>query len=256
MKIPLWICIFPVLACFIQLHAASARRTIVSIVGDEFYINGKPTYEGRHWNGKRIQGLLMNSRMVQGIFDDRDTNTIQRWAYPDTKTYDAERNTREFLAAMPEWRRHGLLALTINLQGGSPEGYSRDQPWHNSAIEANGSLRPDGMRRLERILDRADEIGMIVILGYFYFGQDQRLEDETAVIRATDNVTQWLLERGYRHVLVEINNECNVRYDHDILKPPRVHELINRVKDTTRNNRRLYVGTSYGGGTVPLENVV
>src|SRR5262245_23112624 len=232
------------------------RRTSVSIVGDEFYIDGKPTYQGRTWNGHKIQGLLMNSRMVQGIFDDRNPETVKRWAYPDTHKWDAERNTREFLAAMPEWRRHGLLALTINLQGGSPEGYSRDQPWHNSAIEANGSLRPDGMRRLERILDRADEIGMIVILGYFYFGQDQRLEDETAVIRATDNVTQWLLERGYRHVLVEINNECNVRYDHDILKPPRVHELINRVKDTTRNNRRLYVGTSYGGGTVPLENVV
>ena len=31
-------------------------------------------------------------------------------------------------------------------------------------------------------------------------------------------------------MLVEINNECNVRYDHAILKPERVHELIERVK--------------------------
>jgi hypothetical protein len=112
------------------------------------------------------------------------------------------------------------------------------------------------MGRLERILNRADELGMAVILGYFYFGQDQRLADEAAVIRATDNATQWLFDRGYRNVLVEINNECNVQYDHDILKPQRVHELINRVKDSTRNNRRLYAGTSYGGGTIPLENVV
>jgi hypothetical protein len=29
-------------------------------------------------------------------------------------------------------------------------------------------------------------------------------------------------------VIVEINNECNVRYDHAILQPSRVHELIER----------------------------
>ncbi len=237
-------------------NAAVARKTIVSIVGDEFYINGKPTYQGRTWRGKKIQGLLLNSRMVQGIFDDRNTNTLARWAYPDPRKWDADRNTREFIAAMPEWRKHGLLAFTINLQGGSPEGYSSGQPWHNSAIEADGSLRADYMRRLERILDRADQLGMAVILGYFYFGQDERLTNDAAVVRATDNATQWLFDRCYRNVLVEINNECNVRYDHQILQPRRVHELIERVRNTTRNTRRLYVGTSYGGGAIPLENVV
>ena len=33
-----------------------------------------------------------------------------------------------------------------------------------------------------RIVDRADELGMVVILGYFYFGQDQRLTNEAAVV--------------------------------------------------------------------------
>src|SRR5688572_724911 len=238
------------------LAATAPAKTVVSIVGDEFYINGKPTYEGRHWRGQKVQGLLMNSRMVQGIFDDRNRQTVKRWAYPDTGRWDGERNTREFLAAMEQWRRHGLLACTLNLQGGSPEGYSQDQPWHNSGIEADGSLRADYLGRLERILDQADKLGMVVILGYFYFGQDQRLTNEAAVIRATDNITQWLFGRGYRHVLVEINNECNVRYEHDILKPDRVHELILRVRGIERNNQRFYVGTSYGGGTIPKESVV
>jgi hypothetical protein len=157
---------------------------------------------------------------------------------------------------MPEWRKHGLLAFTLDLQGGSPEGYSTGQPWHNSALEADGSLRSDYMHRLEQILDKADQLGIAVILGYFYFGQDQRLTNEAAVIRATDNATQWLFDHAYRNVLVEINNECNVRYDHEILQPRRIHELIERVRNTTRDNRRFYVGTSYGGGTVPLENVV
>jgi len=233
------------------------RKTSVSILGDEICINGVPTYAGRIWCGHKIQGLLFNARMVQGIFDDLNPETVSRWVYPETKRWDAERNTREFVAAMPEWRRHGLLAFTINLQGGSPQGYSREQPWHNSAIEANGALREDYMKRLERILNTADELGMVVILGYFYFGQDQRVEDETAVIRATDNATRWIFDHGYRNVIVEINNECDVRsYDHAILKPGRVHELIDRVQKIERQGRRLLVTTSYGGGAIPTENVI
>ena len=113
----------------------SDPRTTVSIVGDSFFINGKPTYAGRTWNGHSIEGLLFNSRMVQGIFDDLNPETSSQWAYPDTRKWDAERNTNEFIAAMPEWRRHGLLAFTLNLQGGSPYGYSKQQPWENSAFD-------------------------------------------------------------------------------------------------------------------------
>lgn len=238
-----------------QIHAAE-RQTAVAISGDSFHINGEPTYKGREWRGKSIEGLLMNSRMVQGIFDDRNPDTVARWAYPDSGKWDAERNTREFLAAMPEWRKRGLLAFTINFQGGSPTGYSNEQPWHNSAFEADGALRDDYKVRLARILDRADELGMVAIVGYFYFGQDERLRDEAAVLRATDEATKWLLDDGWRNVLVEVNNECNVRYDHAILRPERVHELIARVKSAQRDGRRLLVSTSYGGGTVPRENVV
>ena len=119
-----------------------------------------------------------------------------------------------------------------------------------------GSLRSDYLGRLERIIDKADELRMVVILGYFYFGQDQRLKDEGAVTRAADNATKWVFDHGYRNVLIEINNECNVAYDHDILRPDRVHELIQRVQNSTRGGRRLLVSTSYGGGFIPQENVV
>jgi len=239
-----------------QKTAKAARNTAVSIVGDMFYINGRPTYEGRYWYGWKIEGLLFNARLVQGIFDDLNPQTRSRWVYPDTGRWDPERNTREFLAAMPSWRRHGLLGFTLNLQGGSPQGYSRSQPWHNSAITRDGNLRQDYMLRLEKILEFADELGMVVILGIFYFGQDQRLKDEAAVVRALDTVVEWIFEREFTNVIIEVNNECNVRYDHDILRPHRVHELIERVKGYKHNGKRLLVSTSYGGGTLPGENVV
>ena len=235
--------------------APPARKTEVSIRGEDFLINGQPTYLGRTWKGNRIEGLLLNSRMVQGVFNDENPATVSQWAYPDTKRWDPERNTTEFIAAMPEWRRNGLLAFTLNLQGGSPQGYSSDQPWENSAFRPDGTLRPDYTARLERILDRADELGMVTILGYFYFGQDERLQDESAVIRACDSATAWILDHGYRNVLVEITNEANVRYDHAIFKEPRHHELIERVKAQEREGRRLLVGTSFGGGTVPWDSV-
>lgn len=248
--------LLPFVALAAAADAPKPRKTEVSIRGDAFLINGEPTYKGRTWNGKKVEGLLMNSRMVQGTFDDLNPETVGKWKYPDTGTWDADRNTREFVAAMPEWRKHGLLAVTLNLQGGSPQGYSKDQPWHNSAITPDGGLRPEYLKRLETILDRADELGMVVILGLFYFGQDERLKDEDAVKRAVDNAIGWLFAKGYRNVLIEVNNECNVRYDHAILKPDRVHELIDRVKQRAKDGRRFLVGTSYGGGTIPKENVV
>ncbi|MHB8898565.1 MAG: hypothetical protein ACYC6Y_07440, partial [Thermoguttaceae bacterium] len=166
------------------------RLTTVAIAGENFLINGKPTYEGRSWRGKSIEGLLLNSRMVQGIFDDLNPETVGRWAYPDTGKWDPDRNTREFVAAMPSWRAHGLTAFTINLQGGSPTGYSNAQPWMNSAIAEDGSLREAYLARLTQILDEADRLGMAVILGYFYFGQDERIADDAAVVRATDAATR------------------------------------------------------------------
>jgi hypothetical protein len=230
--------------------------TEISIHGDQFWIDGKPTYKGLTWRGHRIEGLLFNSRMVQGIYDDLNPETRERWAYTDTKRWDPDRNTNEFVAAMPEWRKRGLLGITINLQGGSPEGYSKAQPWHNSAILPDGSLRTDAMARLDKILKRADQLGMAVILGIFYFGQDERVKDEAAVIRAVDNTVDWLFDRKYKNVMIEIDNEANGKYDHPILKPDRVHELIERVKARKRNGRRFLVSTSYGGKHIPEENVV
>jgi hypothetical protein len=242
--------------CAPAFAATGLRRTTVAIQGEQFLINGRPTYAGRTWAGHWIEGLLLNARLVQGIFDDANPETVTRWAYPDTGRWDPERNVREFLAAMPEWRRHGLLSFTICLQGGSPEGYSKSQPWIVGAFAPDGSLIPTYTDRLRRILDFADDLGMVPIVSYFYFGQDQRLTDEAAVLRATDEATRWLLEGGWQNVLIEVDNECDGPYDHAVLRPARVHELIERVQKTIRNGRRLLVSTSYAGGVIPESNVV
>ena len=236
--------------------AAAGSRTTIAIRDDMFLLNGRPTYPGCAYKSMKIEGLLLNSRMVQGIFDDANPETRSRWVYPDTGKWDPERNTREFLAAMPEWRKHGLLSFTINFQGGSPQGYSKAQPWDNAAFEADGAIKPAYAARMKRILDRADELGMAPIVGVFYFGQDHRLRDEAAVRRALTNAVEWLLERGYSNVLLEVANETGNSYHHEILKMARIHELIDQAKNVRKGGSRLLVGTSYGGNRVPLPNVV
>jgi hypothetical protein len=239
---------------------ASKRQTVVGIEGPAFHVGGRPTYEGRAWRGMKVEGLLLNSRMVQGIFDDLNPETRSRWDYPDGP-WDPDRNTDGFVEAMPAWRRTGLLSFTINLQGGNPYGYSKDQPWHNSTFRPDGSMRREYLERLERILDRADELGMAPILGYFYFGQDQRLADEAAVIRAAEAATDWLLEKRYTNVLVEIGNEVDApHYVHEIIKAPRCHELIELVQNRSAGKvdtpaGRLLVSASFCGNRVPTDTI-
>lgn len=233
------------------------RETRVGIDGQEFTIDGEPTYAGGVHDGHRIEGLLFNARLVQAIFDDENPETVDRWAYPDTGEWDPERNVSEFVEAMPAWYDHGLRGIAFNLQGGSPEGYSDEQPWTVSAFEADGSLKPDWTDRLERVLDRADELGMVAILGYFYFGQDEVLDDEEAVRTAARNATEWLLDHEYTNVVVEVANECDVsRYDHELLTPERVPELLELVGGIERDGFSYPVGVSFAGGNLPTEEAV
>jgi hypothetical protein len=228
-------------------------ETSVSIQEEQFFINNEITYKDRYWKGNKIEGLLFNSRMVQGIFDDLNRDTRDNFKYPDTNKWDAERNTEEFVAAMSDWKDHGLLSFTLNLQGGSPLGYG-NHGWINSTFDSVGNLRKDYINRLEKILEKSNELGMVVILGYFYFGQDEQLKDEQAVLNAVDNITKWILEKGYKNIMVEINNECDIKYDHAILQSERVHELIKRVQNLSAN--KLLVSTSYSGNKIPSSEII
>jgi len=139
------------------------------------------------------------------------------------------------------------------MQGGSLMGYG-NKNWYNSAYLEDGKLRENYMIRLENILKKADEIGMVPIIGLFYFGQDQNLEDEVAVVTAVDNAINWLLEKGYKNVIIELGNESNNKaYDHAILKQDRIHELILRVKEKAPE---ILVSTSFNGNTLPPNKVV
>jgi hypothetical protein len=143
------------------------------------------------------------------------------------------------------------------MQGGSPVGYGASKCL-NPGFNPDGSLMQPYMNRLDNILKKADELHMVVILGIFYFGQDQNITDESALKNAVNNLIDWLFEKEYRNVLIEIANETHKggSYNHEILYPDRIHELINLVKKKRHKGYRYLAGTSFSGITLPTPNVV
>ena len=230
--------------------APGGRATNVEIVGNAFHINGKPTYSGRSFRGNKIEGLLFTSRMVNCIINDQNPETRGVWAYRDGP-WDPERNTTEFIAALPSYRAHGLTSVAFNVQGGSPMGYGWHQPWHTSGYTPDGHILPDYRARLVRVLDALDANGMVANLGMFYYLATPALRDEAALIQACDEVTDLVCGGGYTNVIIEVGNEVDIpRWPFEIVKPPRSHELVQRIQRRSQgrvktNAGRLLVSTSY-----------
>ena len=230
--------------------AKPLKRTVISIHGDQFLLNGAPTYPHRAFRGRKVEGLLFTSRMANAVVDDHNPETRGVWAYPDGP-WDAERNTREFIAALPAYRATGLTSVAINLQGGSPQGYSWHQPWQFSGFTPDGNLLADTRARIERVISAADSLQMVVILGVLYISAKPALRDEAAVVRAVDETVEFLCAGGHANVLVEVGNEVDLpSWPLDIVKPPRAHELIARIQQKSAGRlrtpaRRLLASTSF-----------
>lgn len=208
-----------------------AQKTTVSIVNGRWHINSQVTYPGAS-----AEGLVMNVRMVNSTFEDTKR--------PD---FDPEANTTRFISKIPEYAAHGVRAFTLNLQGGMP-GYEGAV---NTAFAPDGSLRDSYMKRIKRVIDECDRLGIAVILGCFYQRQDQVLRDDEAVRRGVVNVVNWIRANGYKHVLLEIANEFDHDgFDHRLIKTSEGEvELIRLARKT---NPELLVSTSgLGHGRLP-----
>ena len=206
-------------------------RTRVTLRGTRWCLNDEPTNQG-----SRAEGLLMNVRMVNAIFEDRHKPDLDPAAITD-----------RFLAHLPEYSTHGVNAFTLNLQGGMP-GYEGAM---NSAFEPDGSLRESYLARVGRVIEACDRAGLVVILGCFYQRQDQVLADEAAVRAAVAHAASWVRRRGYRNVVLEIANEFDHEgFDHRLIRTVGGQvELIRLAKEAAPE---LLISTSgLGHGRYP-----
>ena len=260
------------LACLCALPSLAQGATVVGIRGSFFTINGHPTYtpEAGFPNADtNLTGTLLNVRAVQAIFDDANyprqgsranpyvSNTMGAvsFDYPDGK-WNPDRQTNEFIAALPDWRRSGLLAFTVSLQGGGPSdgNFGENAPMQppvNTAFEPEGALKRAYAQRLEKVIAAADRLGMVVIVGLFYTGQNARVlaaPDERHVKAAIQNAVEFLKSLPFRNVLIEINNEISAgRFSsHPILQPEGVLEAVQLIKKVAAG--QFPVSASWAGG--------
>jgi hypothetical protein len=228
-------------------------ETSISIEGESFLVNGRPTYSEIPGSNPSAHGLLMNQRLIQGVFDDKAAPS--RFARLGRSEWDPERNTDDLIAALPEWHRYGLRAFTVGFQGGGP-CFTID----NYTI-ANNPFGEDGMRldpayagRMERLIRSADSIGMAVIVSFFYGAQTRFLRDGKAVRNAVTTAARFLKEGGFTNVLIEVANEHDIgdfRKHHPILYYP--EGMVALFDLARKESGGIPVGTSRGGNSVDRE---
>ena len=225
------------------------NKTILSISGDKFLINGKLVYE-EIGAPENMRGLLMNARFIQGVFDDKiDRTRFNRFG----RVFDPEKNTDDLIAALPEWYAMGLRAFTVGFQGGGPcFTMMQDEIDNNPFTEDGLSIDPKYLARMTRILNAADEIGMVVIVSLFYCRQIHRLNGAVAIMNAVRTASRFLREGGWKNVILEVANEYTV-------EPFAVAPIVNQPQgmvaliDIARRESGLPVGSSAGGGLVDEE---
>ena len=229
---------------------------------DRFYMRSGPTaswdltYDGGAFR-RKVRGSLALVRVAQGVFDDE-------WLRE--RSFDPDANTDSLIEQLGLYKRHGFGGVVVSLQGTDPgysievsgivRGSSADLGEKAgalvSAYAADGSLKRAWMNRLDRLIEAADRLGMVVCLVLFQQDQDEVLESPKAIMAAAGNVARHLIEIDARNVIIDVADawdEPEGRWDHRRYIPRYVESLIRTVREQFQHaSFSLPIGASSGSG--------
>ncbi|MBK5195267.1 MAG: hypothetical protein JJE08_04430 [Proteiniphilum sp.] len=229
-----FIVIFMITGCAIMKN--EKPETVVTIRGDKWYYNGEVINPGTP-----AEGLLMNVRMVNSVFEDRGQKAPEIY-----RDFNPEMNTDAFISMIPEYVASGINAFTISLQGGTP-GYEGAV---NTAFNSDGSLREDYLERVEKVIKACDKSHAVVNISCFYQRQHSHfsaLSGKESIRNALRNTVEWIREKRFTNVILEISNEyrhsgyCNWQEGEWLMSEAGQVELIQLAKQLNPN---LLVSTS------------
>lgn len=227
---------------------------------DRFYARTGPgstwtrTYDSGRFRGK-VRGSLALLRLTQALFDDE-------WL--QERQFDPDANTDRLIAQLDLYKRYGVGGIVISLQGSDPgyasdvngvaRGASADLGKKSgalvSAYRADGTLKPAWLARLDRLLQAANQRGLVVCLVLFQQDQDEALASPDAIVRAARLVTRHLIERDARNVILDIADawdEPEGRWDHRLFIPRYIEHLIRAVREEFQEAEfSLPIGASSG----------
>jgi hypothetical protein len=131
-------------------------------------------------------------------------------------------------AALDTIAAAGMLLVSVALQ---------DESGAN-AFRPDGSLDAGWAARLDAFLKAADSRGIAVQLICFHQAQDQRLDSQEAILAAARNLTDWLIDRDYRHVvLTPAEDWSQPGWDHDHFVAAGQEQIISAMRDRFQERR-------------------
>ncbi len=112
--------------------------------------------------------------------------------------------TDQLLANLDVFKSYGINTVSVYFMGsrfGDVQGYLPDS-----------SLDPEYASRMSKIIEAADERGMIVLVGCLYWGNSKASAKlshwtETNAAKAVANTVKWLSKNDYKNVFVDPDNE-------------------------------------------------
>jgi hypothetical protein len=160
-----------VLAVFCAATGALAGENRFSVKGERILLNGEPI---------KIIGLRCSNALM------------------------SDGTTKQLIDRLDEFKSYGVNTVSVFFMGsrfGDVKGYRPD-----------GSLDDVYAGRMGRIIEAADRRGMIVLVGCLYWSTSRAKEElghwtQAEAERAVGNTVQWLKERDYRNVFVDVDNE-------------------------------------------------
>ncbi len=228
---------------------------------DRFYVRGSQgsswqlTYSGAAYR-RQARGKLMLLRLAQSLFDDE-------WI--EERPFDPDLNTQQVIDALDFYKQHGVLAISVGLQGDNPgggkqiNGAARNESAKAgdkkaaliSAFRSDGSLKPEWLNRLERLLTAANERGMVVCLVFFYPGQDEIFESPNVIPTAARNITDWLIEKNFRNVVINVADEWDLdgrSWGHARFIPENIDRFVELIRERFNHaDYTLPIGASSSG---------
>ncbi len=152
-----------------------------------------PSKAGKHVFGVRGDQVLLNGKPVK-IIGLRCSNALM-----------TDKTTQDLIERLMLYRMNGVNTVGVYFMWsrfGDIKGYRPD-----------ASLDPVYAARMGRLIEAADELGMIVLVGCLYWSESRAKEDLVGTWKQADanqavaNTVKWLSEHDYRNIFVDPDNE-------------------------------------------------
>jgi hypothetical protein len=147
------------------------------------------------------KGHILSVSGAEILFDGKPIKVI---GLRTSNALMSDKTTQELIDNLSPFKSYGVNTVSVFVMGsrfGDVKGFRPD-----------ATLHPVYTARLARIIDAADERGMIVLVGCLYWSESEAKAElghwtQEEANRAVANVVRWLADRGDRNVFVDPDNE-------------------------------------------------